>query len=57
MELDHVGLAVASLDEAAEVYERLGFQLTPRSFHSGSREPGGPVEAWGSGNHKIGPNL
>lgn len=51
MELDHVGLAVASLDEAAAVYGRLGFQLTPRSFHSGSREPGGPVEPWGSGNH------
>lgn len=51
LELDHTGVAVRSLDVGQETYERLGFTLTPRSFHSGSRTPGGPVEKWGSGNH------
>ena len=49
--LDHVGVAVSSLDTAAETYRKLGFKLTARSIHSGAREPGGPVEPWGSGNH------
>lgn len=49
--LDHIGAAVASLDAGADLYRRLGFQLTPRSIHSGSIEPGGPVVPWGSGNH------
>jgi len=51
LELDHVGIAVNSLDEGRDVYDRLGFTLTSRSIHSGSRTPGGPVEPWGSGNH------
>ena len=51
LELDHVGVAVNDLDVGREVYERLGFTLTPRSIHSGSKTPGGPVEPWGSGNH------
>lgn len=51
LELDHVGVAVDDLEVGREVYERLGFTLTPRSIHSGSRTPGGPVEPWGSGNH------
>lgn len=50
-ELDHVGVAVKSLERGREAYARLGFQLTARSIHSGSREAGGPVEPWGSGNH------
>jgi len=51
LELDHVGVAVRDLDAGRDAYERLGFALTPRSFHSGARTPGGPVEPWGSGNH------
>jgi len=51
LELDHVGVAVRSLDRGRDAYARLGFTLAPRSIHSGSRTPGAPVEAWGSGNH------
>ncbi len=50
-ELDHVGVAVKSLDRGRDAYTRLGFQLAARSFHSGSRATGSPVEPWGSGNH------
>ena len=50
-ELDHCGVAVSDLDRGRDAYARLGFQLTARSFHSGSRTAGGPVEPWGSGNH------
>jgi catechol 2,3-dioxygenase-like lactoylglutathione lyase family enzyme len=50
-ELDHAGIAVRDLDAAEAAYRRLGFNLTPRSIHSGSVEPGGPVVPWGSGNH------
>ena len=50
-ELDHVGVAMASLDRGRDTYTRLGFQLTARSIHSGSRATGQPVEPWGSGNH------
>ncbi|OGA55013.1 MAG: hypothetical protein A3G24_25835 [Betaproteobacteria bacterium RIFCSPLOWO2_12_FULL_62_13] len=49
--LDHAGVAVKDLDRGRQMYERLGFQLTARSMHRGSRTPGGPVEPWGSGNH------
>ena len=49
--LDHVGVAVSTLDLAHDVYAKLGFTLTARSIHSGSTEPGGPVVPWGSGNH------
>lgn len=49
--LDHVGLILRNLEAGRATYERLGFQLTPKSTHSGSREPGGPVEHFGSGNH------
>jgi len=31
LDLDHVGIAVRSLDAAAVHFERLGFQLTPPS--------------------------
>ena len=50
-ELDHCGVAVSNLDRGRDAYARLGFQLTARSIHSGSRAAGGPVEPWGSGNH------
>ena len=50
-ELDHVGVAVKSLDRGRDAYSRLGFHLTARSFHSGSASAGAPVTPWGSGNH------
>ena len=50
-ELDHVGVAVKSLDRGRDAFSRLGFQLTARSFHSGSASAGAPVTPWGSGNH------
>ena len=53
LELDHVGLIVRDLEVGRATYERLGFKLTPRSIHSGSREPGRPVEQFGSGNHCV----
>ena len=49
--LDHVGVAVSTLELAHDTYRKLGFTLTARSIHSGSREPGGLVVPWGSGNH------
>src|SRR5262249_27822758 len=51
LDLDHVGVAVRDLDAGREAYRRLGFNLTPRSEHKGSRVPGGPIEPWGSANH------
>jgi len=41
--LDHVIIAVRSLDTAAAMYRRLGFTLTPRGLHDGK----------GTGNHCI----
>ena len=51
LDLDHVGIAVANLDAGLETFQRLGFNLTSRSHHKGSRVPGGPIEPWGSANH------
>ena len=51
LELDHVGLAINDLEVGRQAYDKLGFTLTSRSIHQGSREPGGPVEPFGSGNH------
>jgi hypothetical protein len=51
LDLDHFGIAVGNLDAARDAFERLGFTLTARSHHKGSRLPGGPVEPWGSANH------
>ncbi|TWA57390.1 glyoxalase-like protein [Azospirillum baldaniorum] len=48
--LDHVGVVVRDLDAGAAAYERLGFQLTPVSRHSGVRAPGRPVEPFGTAN-------
>lgn len=50
-DLDHVGVAVRNLDAGRDIFQRLGFQLTVRSHHRGSRAPGAPVEPWGSANH------
>jgi catechol 2,3-dioxygenase-like lactoylglutathione lyase family enzyme len=41
--LDHVVIAVKSLDAAAATYRKLGFTLTPRGLHEGK----------GTGNHCI----
>lgn len=49
--LDHVALVVSDLDRAAEIYSRMGFNLSPRSSHKGKLQPDGPVEPWGTGNH------
>ena len=51
VDLDHVGVAARDLDAGERAFRRLGFNLTPRSFHRGSRTPGAPIEEWGSGNH------
>jgi len=51
VDLDHVGVATRDLDAGERCFRRLGFNLTPRSFHRGSRAPGAPIEEWGSGNH------
>jgi len=51
LDLDHVGIAVADLEAGREAFARLGFTLTARSYHKGSRLPAGPVEPWGSANH------
>ena len=48
--LDHLAVMVRDLSAAAAAYQRLGFQLTPVSQHSGARTPGGPVTSWGTGN-------
>ncbi|CAA7624555.1 VOC family protein [Magnetospirillum sp. UT-4] len=39
--LDHAVIAVRDLDQAAEVFRRLGFTLTPRGHHA----------EWGTANH------
>jgi len=51
VDLDHVGVAIRDLDAGERAFGRLGFNLTQRSFHRGSRVPGAPIEEWGSGNH------
>ena len=51
--LDHAAVMVTDLDAAGVVYERLGFNLTPLSQHSGALSPGGPVEKWGVANRCI----
>ena len=39
LELDHVGLAINDLEVGRQAYDKLGFTLTSRSIHQGSREP------------------
>ena len=51
-ELDHVGIAVADLDTAAAKFRRLGFQLTPRGYHTlPPPAPGAERPRVGTGNH------
>ena len=50
--LDHVGIAVADLDAGAAQFERLGFQLTPRGYHTlPPPAPGAAGPRTGTGNH------
>lgn len=48
--VNHVGLAVRDLDATCDLYERLGFTLTPLSMHKGSMKPGEPEVPYGTGN-------
>jgi catechol 2,3-dioxygenase-like lactoylglutathione lyase family enzyme len=48
--LHHVGLAVADLRQATDLYERLGFQMTPPSYHSVSPKEGEPPKPLGTAN-------
>jgi hypothetical protein len=48
--INHVGMAVRDLADAASRYEAMGFLLTPFSPHSGAWKPGERVQPLGSGN-------
>lgn len=48
--VNHLGIAVRDMDAACALYERLGFQLTPLSVHSGSSNPDEPVRPMATGN-------
>ncbi|MGC1578809.1 MAG: VOC family protein [Beijerinckiaceae bacterium] len=51
-DLDHVGIAVTDLDAAATKFHRLGFQLTPRGYHTlPPPAPGVERPRVGTGNH------
>jgi hypothetical protein len=54
LSLDHVGIAVADLDAGEAQFQRLGFQLTPRGYHTlPPSSPGAarPRTGTGTGNH------
>jgi catechol 2,3-dioxygenase-like lactoylglutathione lyase family enzyme len=52
LSLDHVGIAVADLDAAADRFRRLGFRLTERGLHTlPPPAPGAPRPLVGTGNH------
>ena len=51
LNLDHVGIAVHDLDAAAEQFRRLGFQLTPRGYHTLPAKADGERPRVGSGNN------
>jgi len=52
LSLDHVGIAVADLDKAAAQFQRLGFQLTPRGYHTlPPPAPGAARQRVGTGNN------
>lgn len=50
--LDHIGVAVPDLDQARDLYARLGFTLTAKSSHKRDLPDGG-VERLGTGNYCI----
>jgi len=51
--LDHLAHWIPDLAAGAEVLERMGFVLTPRTEHTHSPAPGAPVEPAGTANHCI----
>ena len=52
LSLDHVGIAVADLDAGEAQFQRLGFQLTPRGYHTlPPPAPGAERPRTGTGNH------
>lgn len=51
--INHVGMSVQSMEDAARRYEAMGFVLTPFSPHSGAARPGEPVVAYKSGNRCV----
>ena len=52
LSLDHIGIAVADLDAGAAQFQRLGFQLTPRGYHTlPPPSPGAARPRTGTGNH------
>ena len=51
--VNHVGMAVRSLDEAARRFGAMGFILTPYSPQSGAWKPGAPVQKLNSGNRCL----
>jgi catechol 2,3-dioxygenase-like lactoylglutathione lyase family enzyme len=51
--VNHVGMAVRDLESAVAIFERMGFQLTPYSPHSGAWKPNEAVRSFGSGNRCI----
>jgi hypothetical protein len=48
--IDHSVLMTRDIYATADVYEALGFTLTPLSRHMGSAQPGGPKEPMGASN-------
>ena len=50
--LDHVGLIVPRLDEAARIFRALGFTLTERAEHT-RVNAAGEVESAGSAQHSV----
>jgi hypothetical protein len=53
LDLDHLGIAVTDLDQAARNFAALGFTLTDKSFHVASPAPGAEPVRTGTGNHCI----
>ncbi|HVF62793.1 MAG TPA: VOC family protein [Casimicrobiaceae bacterium] len=51
--VNHVGMVVRDLTDAAARYEAMGFVLTPFSPHSGAWKPGEAVKPLGSGNRCV----
>ena len=52
LSLDHIGIAVANLDAGEAQFQRLGFQLTPRGYHTlPPPAPGAERPRTGTGNH------
>lgn len=51
--INHVGIAVARIETAAERFETMGFVLTPFSAHSGAWKPGEKVAPLGAGNRCV----